>query len=93
MDTCGHVMRGGTCNLDAGHPGRHTTVGWCCDGCGKMRRSYPAARHPEAGIYCFMCIEVAGREERDMYYAEYQSYAGSYAGRMADYRRDNPSLR
>jgi len=55
---CGHPMRGGTCNMDAGHRGRHTTCAWECDGCGKRQRSQPAATHPEAGWYCFMCVKV-----------------------------------
>lgn len=52
---CGHKLRGGPCNMDLGHVGRHTTVAWMCDGCGKRRRSQPHSTHPEAGSYCFMC--------------------------------------
>jgi hypothetical protein len=55
---CDHPMRGGLCNMDAGHKGRHSTVAWRCDGCGETRRSYPSAWHPEAGRFCFMCVEL-----------------------------------
>jgi hypothetical protein len=66
---CGHVMRTGTCNMDAGHRGRHTTVAWLCDGCSKMRRGVPAASDPEAGSFCFMCIKIPDRANHDYWEA------------------------
>lgn len=61
---CGLKMRTGWCNMEPGHRGRHTTVAWSCDGCGKTRRSQPSSSHPDAGTYCFMC---AGKPARDEY--------------------------
>ena len=57
---CGQKMQTGTCNMQPGHKGRHTTVAWECDGCGKSQRSHPEYRHPEAGWYCFLCVVVYG---------------------------------
>jgi hypothetical protein len=54
-ELCARPMRGGTCNLEAGHRGRHTTVAWSCDGCGKLRRGSPTVRDPEGGWFCFLC--------------------------------------
>lgn len=38
---CGKPLRTGQCVLDADHRGRHTTVAFYCDCCGKMRRGSP----------------------------------------------------
>ena len=67
---CEVTLRTGPCVMEAGHRGRHTTVAWCCDGCGTMRRSRPVAvainpfDGAEEAAFCFMCIEV---EERDRF--------------------------
>ena len=90
--SCDHVMRDGKCNLDDGHRGRHTTQGWHCDGCGKMRRGTPSASHPEAGEFCFMCIEVDARNSRDLWVYD-DVYEGDYGARMRSIGADNPSLR
>jgi hypothetical protein len=59
---CGADVRGGgTCELDAGHRGHHSTVVFGCDGCGKTRRGTPH-RYMQDGEYdnglafCFMCV-------------------------------------
>ena len=62
-DTCLHPMRRcyhiSACTLDKGHRGRHTTVSFECEECGKRRRgSTGYRRHEESGEYCFMCVEV-----------------------------------
>jgi hypothetical protein len=63
--SCGEEMRTGACVLDPGHPGRHTTVGFYCDLCGKMRRGQPHVitqlmadgyREPVAEC-CWLCRE------------------------------------
>lgn len=62
---CGRPLRTGPCQMDEGHRGRHTTVAFYCDGCGKARRSQPVAhaRNPWDGTaeasFCFMCVKVA----------------------------------
>lgn len=61
---CGKEMRTGNCTMDADHRGRHTTVSFYCDGCGKVRRGTPVGqyRNPWDGtteaIFCFMCMRV-----------------------------------
>lgn len=61
---CEQPMRTGECVLDLNHRGRHTTVGFYCDGCGTMRRGQPEtqARNPWDGVpeasFCFMCVRV-----------------------------------
>lgn len=37
-DACGHPLRDGPCQMDAGHKGRHTTVAFRCELCDKTRR-------------------------------------------------------
>lgn len=51
---CQHQLRDGQCAMDDGHRGRHTTVAFFCDGCGKMRRGSPVAQDEHVTI-CFMC--------------------------------------
>lgn len=60
---CGHPMRDGPCKMDEGHRGRHTTVAFYCDGCGKMRRGQPVAADADVAI-CFFCMYVDTRKER-----------------------------
>ncbi len=57
---CGHPMQDGPCQLDPDHPGRHTTVAYYCDSCGRMRRSQPVTHLVDANgdidvDICFMC--------------------------------------
>ena len=64
-DQCRIEMRDGTCTMDPGHRGRHTTVSFYCDLCGKQRRGQPhhvitemmsdGYREPQAQA-CFMCM-------------------------------------
>ena len=42
MNECGFTLRSGSCRLNPGHRGRHTTAVFYCDGCGKARRGRPA---------------------------------------------------
>jgi hypothetical protein len=64
MTTCEHPIRSGTCQMDADHRGRHTTVTFVCEGCGKTRRGYPHATQEvvlgdgsvdDIFNFCFMC--------------------------------------
>lgn len=61
---CNRPLRTGSCQMDAGHRGRCSTVTFFCDGCGQTRRGYPysAERNPHDGevevVFCFMCIRV-----------------------------------
>lgn len=70
-EKCGEPLRDGPCTLDPGHRGRHTTVSFFCDLCGKRRRgSAPYTvitqlmsdgyREPMADV-CFMCAEIERR--------------------------------
>ena len=64
MSACGQNVRGGgTCALDEGHTGHHSTVTFGCDGCGRTLRG---AAHEVVSVmaygvqddvlaYCFMC--------------------------------------
>lgn len=58
---CAEELRDGRCVMDAGHRGRHTTVGFYCDACGNVRRGHPVAfayNQFDGGIeaeFCFMC--------------------------------------
>jgi hypothetical protein len=63
---CGKPMRDGACVLDLDHRGRHTTVGFYCDNCGKMRRGQPAgsARDIDGeplADFCWFCMNVEER--------------------------------
>jgi hypothetical protein len=67
---CDHPMRSGSCELDEGHRGRHSTVAFYCDACGHMRRGHPhlfAFERQSDGVneligdFCFMCCEVYPR--------------------------------
>lgn len=55
--TCLHTMRDGLCLMDLGHRGRHTTVVFYCDSCGKTRRGSPYRSNEDAD-FCFMCLEA-----------------------------------
>ena len=55
-----HPLSTGLCTMDKGHNGRHTTVSFWCDVCGKMRRGSPAYVDVDADEYgkaqaCWMC--------------------------------------
>jgi hypothetical protein len=57
---CNHRLQDGSCQLDPDHPGRHTTVAYYCDSCGRMRRSQPVTHVVDANgdidvDICFMC--------------------------------------
>lgn len=63
MTDCDTTLRTGECVLDRDHRGRCSTVGFYCDGCGKMRRGQPVAQArnqwdgiPEAE-FCFLCVK------------------------------------
>jgi hypothetical protein len=62
--TCDHPVRGGgTCKLDPGHRGHHSTVVYTCDGCEQRRRGRPHAYgrdgEYERGMqFCFMCTRL-----------------------------------
>jgi hypothetical protein len=46
----------GFCLLDKGHKGRHSTVVFGCDGCGRTLRGEPAVVHNEQGVqFCYLC--------------------------------------
>lgn len=66
---CGHRMRGGMrCNMDPDHRGRHSSVAWVCDGCGRRRRSAvhshaPDGEYPMGLHFCFMCAGPPARSE------------------------------
>lgn len=54
----------GFCLLDKGHKGRHSTVVFYCDGCGKARRGAPTQYGYDGNgeidvSFCFMCTHVA----------------------------------
>ena len=60
-------MRGGRCELPAGHRGRHTTVTFVCDGCGNTRRGTPAETSEvrlgdgsvdDVFVFCFPCAKA-----------------------------------
>jgi hypothetical protein len=60
---CGSQMRDGPCLLDSDHRGRHTTVGFYCDSCGKMRRGQPAGQQTDTDgvvdvVFCWFCLNV-----------------------------------
>lgn len=61
--TCLHRLRGGLCEGDLGHRGRHSTVWYWCDACGRSRRGQPYRVQVDANgepdvEFCFMCCEV-----------------------------------
>ena len=60
---CLKQMRTGLCQLDRGHRGRHTTVAFYCDMCGKYRKGEPYRKYYDINgdldvVGCFMCQEV-----------------------------------
>lgn len=66
---CGEPVRGGgTCQLDPGHSGYHSTVVFGCDGCGATRRGYPHAyapdgEYPQGLQFCFLCAGPPAKRE------------------------------
>ena len=70
MATCDHPMRNGTCQLDPGHRGRHTTAAHGrCDGCSRVMRTPPYAysrdgEHERGLAFCFLCV-IRDERERD----------------------------
>ena len=65
LRSCNEMMRTGTCALDPGHRGRHASVVFYCEVCGKHRRG--AEPHTVVGVMhdedeafnvCFMCAVV-----------------------------------
>ena len=60
---CDKLMRDGFCVLDPGHRGRHSTVGFFCDSCSRMRRGTPAGQATDANgdvdvVFCWFCLNV-----------------------------------
>jgi len=67
---CRKPMRDGSCVLDYEHRGRHSTVGFYCDACGKMRRGTPEGfAYDTDGVldvtFCWFCVYVTARDEAD----------------------------
>lgn len=67
---CEELLRDGYCVLDPDHRGRHTTVGFYCDACGKMRRGTPETMAHDADgvidvVFCWFCVNVLGPAEED----------------------------
>ncbi len=65
LRSCSRPMRTGKCALDSDHRGRHSTVAFYCEVCGKHRRgSMPhvvvGVMHDEDEAFqvCFMCAVV-----------------------------------
>jgi len=63
--TCLHPMRDGMCEGDKDHRGRHSTVWFWCDDCGKSRRGEPYRKYYDVNgdldlTFCFMCYRVTG---------------------------------
>jgi len=50
----GQRVQHGRCLLEPGHRGRHATIVFYCDGCGRTRRGEPHV-HDEDVSFCFMC--------------------------------------
>jgi hypothetical protein len=71
--TCDAPVRGGgTCRLDPGHRGYHSTVTFGCDGCGRTlrgqpHRTAPDGEYPSGLHFCFLCSDerVLERELRE----------------------------
>lgn len=50
------VTAHGFCLLAKGHKGRHSTVVFSCDGCGRTLRGQPAQTHYDEGVqFCYLC--------------------------------------
>ena len=70
-ETCLHEMRSGKCLMDKDHRGRHSTIVFYCEGCGKVMRGTPhliqqvklgdGSIDDEFG-FCFMCFKKDERE-------------------------------
>jgi hypothetical protein len=61
--TCDKPMRDGPCVMDLDHRGRHTTVGFYCDCCGKTRRGTPESQLRDINgtvdvVACWFCVNV-----------------------------------
>lgn len=64
MSTCDYELRSGKCQMEQTHKGRHSTVTFYCESCGKIRRGTP---HSQSFVrlgdgtiddifdFCFMC--------------------------------------
>lgn len=57
---CLEPLRGGACEGEKAHRGRHSTVWFECDACGRTRRGYPHRQEMDGdGVpdvsFCFMC--------------------------------------
>ena len=67
---CTTQLRDGQCEMREGHRGRHSTVAFTCEACGKTRRGQPHATQnagcDEVFFFCFMC---AGEPARKGYVA------------------------
>ena len=60
---CDKLMRDGFCVLDPGPRGRHSTVGFFCESCSRMRRGTPAGQATDANgdvdvVFCWFCLNV-----------------------------------
>lgn len=61
--TCDEPLRTGACTLRVGHRGRHATVSFCCEACGKTRRGTPTTTQivrfgeeiDDVFDFCFLC--------------------------------------
>ncbi len=63
MAGCGKAMRDGYCVMDPDHRGRHTTVGFYCDACGKVRRGQPVGQAVDTDgvvdvVFCWFCVNA-----------------------------------
>lgn len=66
LDACNAQMRGDTnCKFPPGHRGRHSSVAWQCDACGRWSRSQ-GKYYEQIGKVCFFCGTLPGIK-RDWY--------------------------
>ena len=71
--SCGKKLQTGFCGMDEGHRGRHSTVVFYCDSCGKMRRGHPEGRALDSNgdvdvEFCWFCINVLGPAEEMVWF-------------------------
>lgn len=53
------ITHHGFCLMDEGHKGRHSTVVFYCDGCGRTFRGEPTSSDNDAGVaFCFLCTHT-----------------------------------